>query len=112
MEAQKPTSTSAIRSCRLSDMLGRPGRLRIVQELAVAPDELPVGVDLALAPEIADQIEVQRRAILAPQSPEAHSEGHVHRSTDLLVEEDVAGEAVDLVVEPERDLTDAPCTFV
>ena len=37
---------------------------------------------------------------------EAAAEREVHRSADLLVEEDVAREPVDLVVEPERDLAE------
>jgi len=36
----------------------------------------------------------------------------MHRPTDLLVEEDVAREAVDLVVEAERDLANATRAFV
>ena len=36
----------------------------------------------------------------------------MHRAADLLVEEDVAGEAVDLVVQPERDLAEHARAFV
>src|SRR5690348_16460670 len=93
-------------------MLGRSGRLGVVEELAAAPHELPVCIDLSFAPQVADQIEVKGRAVLPAEGLEAHSERHVHRPTDLLVEEDVAGETVDFVVEAERDLADAACALV
>ena len=41
-----------------------------------------------------------------PACANAGPEREVHRPADLLVEEDVAGEAVDLVVEPEGDLAE------
>ena len=50
---------------------------------------------------------MKRRPVQAAQIREAHPEREVHRPADLLVEEDVAGEPVDLVVEPEGDLADA-----
>ena len=83
-----------------------------MEELPVAPDELPVGVDLAVTAQIADQVEMEGRAVLAAEGLEAHAEREVHRSPDLLVEEDVAGETIDLVVEPERELADPVGAFV
>src|SRR6266542_2854868 len=80
--------------------------------MPVAPDELAVCVDLAVPAQVADQVEMQGRPVLAAEVLESHSERQVQRPTDLLVEEDVAREAVDLVVESERDLADAACTFV
>ena len=50
---------------------------------------------------------MQGRAVEATEVLEPHSEREVHRAADLLVEEDVAREAVDLVVEAERNLADA-----
>src|SRR3954471_7699066 len=109
---QKLTSTSAIRSWRLSDMLDGARRRRVAQEAAVLPDQLAVSVHLAFLTEVADQVEVKRGPVPAAQVLEAHSEGQVHRAADLLVEEDVAREAVDLIVEPERELAHAGCSFV
>src|SRR6478672_12063018 len=110
--AQKPTSTSAIRSCRLSDMCHRWRCLRLLQEAPVLPDELSVRIDLALSSEIADQIEMQRGPVQASETREAHPERQVHRPADLLVEEDVAGKPVDLVVEAEGDLADTACAVI
>src|SRR2546423_3485327 len=81
-------------------------RFRFADEPAGPPDQLAVGVDLALAPEVADQVEVERGAILPAELREPHPERDVHRAADLLVEEDVARESVDLVVEAECDLAD------
>src|SRR5437764_572369 len=81
------------------------GRFRLAKETAAPPDELSVRVDLPFAAEIADQVEVKRRAVAAAEVFKAHPEREMHRPADLLVEEDVPSEAVDLVVEPERDLT-------
>src|SRR3954453_21203353 len=83
-------------------MLGR----RLAQERAGLPDELAVGVDLALLAQVADQVPVQARAVPAARLREPGAERDVDRAADLLVEEDVAREAVDLVVEPERALAE------
>src|SRR5262249_56060850 len=42
----------------------------------------------------------------------AYAEGVVHRPADLLVEQDVAREAVDLVVQPEGDFADPASAIV
>src|SRR2546422_289824 len=86
-----------------------PGATRepaALEEAARAPDQLAVAVHLALGPEVADEVPVQRRVVAAAELLERRSEGHVHRAADLLVEEGVRGEAVDLVVEPERDFAE------
>src|SRR5207342_1839941 len=102
------TRTLASRSTRgsatdaaLDDLEGGLG-----QEPAVLPDQLPVGVHLAVATEVADHVPVEARRVLASGLGEAGAQREVHRPADLLVEEDVAGEAVDLVVQPERDLAE------
>src|SRR5438034_6994584 len=69
------------------------------------PDELAVGVDLPIRAEVADHVPVQTGLVPAAELLEARAECEVHRAADLLVEEDVAREAVDLVVQPERSLT-------
>src|SRR5919201_1329371 len=93
-------------------MLDVPNRPRLVEEATGSPDGLAVGKDLPLPSKVADQVEVQRRAVLAAEISEAHPEREVHRPPDLLVEEDVPREAIDLVVEPEGNLADAPGAFV
>src|SRR5690348_11878636 len=85
-------------------MLDRTCRLGIGKEVPVLPDQLAVRVDLALLAQVADQVEVQCRAVEAAEVFEAHPEGEMDGAADLLVEEDVAREAVDLVVEAEGDL--------
>src|SRR5262245_62692147 len=72
------------------------------------PDELAVGVDLTLVAEVADHVPVEPRLVLPTRGPEAGTQREVHRAADLLVEEDVAREAVDLVVEAECDLAERP----
>src|SRR3954453_5375118 len=88
-------------------MLDRSCGLGLPQKTARLPDKLAVGANPAIPAQIADQIEVQRRAVEAAEILEAHAEREVHGAADLLVEEDVAPEAVDLVVEAERDPADA-----
>src|SRR5436305_13418883 len=78
----------------------------LLEETPGAPDQLAVGVDLALGAEIADEIPVQRGVIHAAELLERRAERDVHRSADLLVEEDVLREAVDLVVHPDGDLSE------
>src|SRR5215210_2456333 len=94
-------STTASRASR-SDTFHR----RLRQEGPRLPDELAVGIDLALVPEVADQVPVQIGLILRAGFAEAAAERDVHGSPDLLVEQDVSGEPVDLVVQAERDLAE------
>src|SRR6266498_233503 len=98
---------SARRASRESDTLD--GRL---EETARPPDELTVGVDLAVGAQVANEVPVQRGGVLAAELLEGRAECDVHRPADLLVEERVVGEAVDLVVEPEGDLTEAAGALV
>ena len=77
-----------------------------LQEAPLLPDQLAVGVDLALGAQVADQVPVQLRVVQPAELREARAERDVDRAADLLVEEDVAREAVDLVVEPEGELAE------
>src|SRR6476661_8022496 len=70
--------------------------------MSCLPHELTVGVDLAILAEVADHVPVQTGFVPAAELLEARAECEVHRAADLLVEENVACEAVDLVVQPER----------
>src|SRR5919197_95141 len=99
------TRTSARRSWRGS---ATADGSRIDHEVSGAPDQLVVRVDLAVLAQVADQVPVEPGAILPAQLLEPESEREVHRPPDLLVEEDVATEAVDLVVETERNLAEEP----
>src|SRR5688572_29890170 len=80
------------------------GRLR--EEPARLPDQLAVGVDLSLAAKVADHVPVEAGAVDSAGLRERRPEGEVHRAADLLVEENVARPAVDLVVEAEGELAD------
>src|SRR2546422_5242049 len=84
------TSTSASLTCRLSAIE--------LQEPAVFPDELAVCIHLAFGTQVADQVPVQARGIAPAELLEARAEREVHRAADLLVEQEVAGEDVDLVI--------------
>src|SRR5919204_1077240 len=88
------------------------GTRGLFEELPRSPDELAVGVDLALGTEVADEIPVQPRVVHAAELLESRAERDVHRPTDLLVEEDVLREAVDLVVHPEGHLTEPASAVV
>src|SRR5690348_18070530 len=74
------------------------------QEASVPVDELAVRVDLAARAEVADHVPVQRRAVRAAALGIRGAEREMHRPADLLVEEDVAREDGDGVVEAEREL--------
>src|SRR5213080_4839195 len=82
------------------------------EEPAVAVDELAVGVDLATRAQVADHVPVQRRAVRAAALRIGRPEREVHRAADLLVEEDVAGEDADRLVQAERELPDPPRALV
>src|ERR1700748_641303 len=97
----QPPTTHAKRR-RRSDTLDR--RLRLLEEATGTPDEIAVGVDLALLAQIADKVPVQRRLVLRAEVGEAGAEREVHGPADLLVEERVLREPVDLVVQSEGDL--------
>src|SRR6187551_289290 len=89
--------------CRLDG--GGSGH-RLVEEAARLPDELSVGVHLAVLAEVADHVPVEAGDVAAAGLRERGPEREVHRPADLLVEENVAGEAIDLVVEAEGDLAE------
>src|SRR6187431_2231253 len=76
------------------------------------PHELAVGVDLTIRAEVADHVPVQTGVVPAAELLEARAQCEVHRAADLLVEEDVACEAVDLVVQPERGFAEDARPFV
>src|SRR5947208_5072001 len=100
---------SGLAAMRRQRLVPRRG---FADEAARAPDQLAVGVDLAFTTKVADQIEVEGRTVLPAEVGEPHPERDVHRPADLLVEEDVARESVDLVVEAEGDLADRPRALV
>src|SRR6185312_6913079 len=59
-----------------------------------------------------DHVPVEPRGVRAARLGERRAKREMHRAADLLVAEDVAGEAVDLVVETERDLAEDAGAFV
>src|SRR5215218_3419989 len=117
MPVEYLTRTSARRSSRESATFGGLDSLsgvgdRLGQEAPGLPDQLSVGIDLALRAKVADHVPVQPGRVRAAGLRKGRAEREVHRPADLLVEEDVAGEAVDLVVEPESDLAEDASAFV
>src|SRR5207245_11199964 len=93
--------------CELS-ATARRRRLCVPNARAVPPDQVAVRVHLAVVAQVADEVPVQPRLVAPTEMLEGRAERDVHGAADLLVEEDVAGEAVDLVVEPERGLAENP----
>src|SRR6266542_1196100 len=83
-----------------------------VQERAVAVDQLAIRVDLAPRAEVADHVPVECRPVGAAALRKRAAEREVHRPADLLVEEDVAGEHANGVVQPESHLAETPRTLV
>src|SRR5919198_1828439 len=90
--------------------LGRPGGF--CEELSGPPDELAVGVDLTLGTQVTDEVPMQARVVESAELLEGRAERDVHGAADLLVEERVIGEAVDLVVQTERDLAETARALV
>src|SRR6266540_3592681 len=74
--------------------------------MSCLPHELAVGVDLPIRAEVADHVPVQTGLVPAAELLEARAECEVHGAADLLVEEDVARESVDLVVQTKRRLAE------
>src|SRR5215210_2335325 len=96
--------TAASLSRRGSDTFG--DRLRRLEELTGAPDQLAVGVDLTLLAQVADDVPMQRRFVLRATVVEAGAQREVDGAADLLVEQDVPRPAIDLVVEAEGELAE------
>src|SRR3990170_1917985 len=82
-----------------------------VEEASGLPDELAVRIDLAVLAQVADEIPVEARHVQTARLGECRSEREVHRAADLLVEEDVPGVPVDLVVEAEGSLAEHARAF-
>src|SRR5215218_3961819 len=117
MPVEYLTRTSARRSSRESATFGGLDSLsgvgdRLGQEASGLPDQLSVGVDLAPRAKVADHVPVQPGRVRPAGLWEGRAEREMHRPADLFVEEDVAGEAVDLVVEPEGDFAEDAGAFV
>src|ERR1700684_1311256 len=73
---------------------------------AVADDRLAVSENLAAIAQIADEVPVQRRVVGATCLRIRAPECEVNRSRHLLVEQDVAGGAIDARVGPDPELAE------
>src|SRR5918994_3404395 len=83
-----------------------------VDEDAVAVHELAVGEHLAPCSQVAHEVPVERGAVHSPALGIGLAERKVDRAADLLVEEDMARELRDGVVQAERELPGAACAVV
>src|SRR3712207_6416998 len=97
--ASLPTfaTRSIVSPCKTSASLGREIE---VGERAVFLYELPVGVELAAFAQVTDQIPVHARVVLTSGLLVGAADRKVHRTAELLVEEDVLRRLADAVVGP------------
>src|SRR3712207_1956320 len=92
-----------------------PGSLRReveVGERAVLLYELAVGVELTASAQVTYQIPVHARVVLPARLLVGAADGKVHRTAELLVEEDVLGRPADAVVGPYAKLPEIPGPLV
>jgi hypothetical protein len=80
----------------------------IRQEVPVLEDGPSVELDDALAAQVFDEVPVERRLVLPAAFRVGTAESQVDRAADLLVEQDVADEAVDTEIDADSELADPP----
>src|SRR5829696_4016076 len=79
-----------------------------LEKAAVLLDQLPVRVKTATFAQVADEVCVHARLVLAPGLDVGPSYGEVHRPAELLVEEYVRARPVNTVVGPDSQFTEVP----
>src|SRR5918992_5118795 len=84
------------------------GREVEVRERPVPLYEFAVGVELAALSQVADQIPVHARVVLASGLLVGAPDREVHRAAELLVEEDVLRRPADPVVGPDAEFPEIP----
>src|SRR5215212_6716668 len=83
-----------------SPFIGRPSQVEF-QKAAVILNQLPVSVEFSAVAQIADEIRVHARLVLAARLLVGTADGKVDRPAELLVEEDVRTRLPDSVVGPD-----------
>src|SRR5215216_4274975 len=83
-----------------------------VGERAVPFYELAVGVELAAFAQVADQVPVHARVVLAAGLLVGAPDRQVHRAAELLVEEYVLGRPAYAVVGPDAEFPEITCPLV
>src|ERR1700735_2469071 len=86
--------------------------MRSDDELAVFLHHDAVDFELAAEAEVADEVGVDGGLVGAAGLGIGLAEGHVDRAAELLVEEDLAGAAVDAVVGADAELTEGSGALV
>src|SRR5215203_1453699 len=91
--------TLATRSI-VSPFIGRPSQVEF-QKAASILDQLPVSVEFSAIAQIADEVRVHARLVLATRLLVGAADGEVDCSSELLVEQDVRARLPDSVVGPD-----------
>src|SRR5918995_3384289 len=84
----------------------------IRQEVPVLEDGPSVELDDARAAQVFDEVPMERRLVLPTTFRVGTAESQVDRAADLLVEQDVADEAVDAKIDADAEFTDPSCAAV
>src|SRR5688500_5580842 len=94
---------------RTSASIGRvTGSIRTESDdkLAILEQQFAVGPELAAISKVANHVPMHGGLICAARFRITGADCHVHGAADLLVEEDVLGEALDVVVRADREFTE------
>src|SRR5215203_3988078 len=98
--------TLATRSI-VSPFIGHPSQIEF-QKAAFVLDQLPVSVEFSSIAQIADEIRVHARLVLAARLLVGAADGEMDRPAELLVEEDVGARLTDSVVGPDAQFAEVP----
>src|SRR4051794_32276853 len=125
VRSDTPSAKAAIRRARLV-MLFDPGiwtnasigrsrramRIESDNELAVLEEQIAVDGKFAAIAQIANHVPMNGRFVLAACFGIASADRHMDGAADLLVEKDIAGEAVDIEVSANSELTEDSGSFI
>ena len=111
MVPRAPKQRRAARSCGNSPARSELRRIQ-TRKRAVLLERLAVDLDPAAPAQVADQVGVDGALVLPAALRVAGPDRHVHGAADLLVEQDVAGPAVDPVVGADAELAQAARALV
>src|SRR4051812_20433194 len=102
--------TLATRSI-VSPFIAHPRQVEL-HEASVFLEQLPVSVEFAAIAQVADEVGVHARLVLAAGLLVRATYGEVDRPAELLVEEDVRARPTDSVVGPDPEFPEVPCPRV
>src|SRR5215210_441488 len=91
----------------VSPFIANPRKVEL-EKAAVLLDQLPVRVEFAPVAQVADQVRVNARLVLAAGLGVGAAYGKVDRPAELFVEEDVRTRPADAVVGSDAELPEVP----